>query len=172
VLESSPGLEVLEVGCPAQHDTLSDRTLPLPDGGGGGEREWDGQRFLRHTAATTGSWALWEGHEGWSIRDTGVAVATKGLASVVVLKGVAGSALSEGPHGGEFLFGLVVAGAVELETGGKRKRVGEGGSFAIPGDLAWGLSVGPASEAEIVLVRVPAKDHGYLNGAVRTESGL
>ena len=30
VLESSAGLEVIEIGCPARHDTLADHDLPLP----------------------------------------------------------------------------------------------------------------------------------------------
>ena len=32
VLESSPGLEVIEIGCPALHETLADHELELPNG--------------------------------------------------------------------------------------------------------------------------------------------
>ncbi len=32
VLESSPGLEVIEIGCPAEHETIADWALPLADG--------------------------------------------------------------------------------------------------------------------------------------------
>lgn len=30
VLESSPGLEVIEIGCPAEHETFADHDLQLP----------------------------------------------------------------------------------------------------------------------------------------------
>src|SRR5215468_913916 len=34
VLEASPGLEVIEIGTPALHDTIADWALPLPNGRG------------------------------------------------------------------------------------------------------------------------------------------
>ena len=42
VLESSPGLEVIEIGCPALHETIADWSLALPNGRGEAARAWDG----------------------------------------------------------------------------------------------------------------------------------
>ena len=43
VLESSPGLEVIEIGCPALHETIADWSLALPNGTGDAARAWEGQ---------------------------------------------------------------------------------------------------------------------------------
>ena len=50
VLESSAGLEVIEIGCPAEHETIADWSMSLPTGPGDPGREWDGQRMVRHVA--------------------------------------------------------------------------------------------------------------------------
>ena len=51
VLESSPGLEVIEIGCPANHETFADHDLPLPTPTARPARDFGGQRFVRHEAA-------------------------------------------------------------------------------------------------------------------------
>jgi len=51
VLESSPGLEVIELACPAEHDTLFDHELSLPTASERPERIFESQRFVRHRAA-------------------------------------------------------------------------------------------------------------------------
>src|SRR5436189_891448 len=48
VLEASPGLEVVEIGCPALHETLADHDLALPTPRGNAARDLEGQRFRRH----------------------------------------------------------------------------------------------------------------------------
>src|SRR5207237_2474361 len=52
VLESSPGLEVVEISAPALHETFADHELKLPNGERPG-RMFGRQRFLRHIAADT-----------------------------------------------------------------------------------------------------------------------
>jgi len=83
VLEASPGLEVIEVSAPAEHETWRDHDLVLPTAGVHPERLFDGQRFVRHVAAE----ATWESVDmsGVLFRDTGIARATDGVASVRVL---------------------------------------------------------------------------------------
>src|SRR5262249_26017862 len=46
VLESSPGLEVIEVGAPALHETFADHDLELPSPGVDADRLFAGQRFF------------------------------------------------------------------------------------------------------------------------------
>ncbi len=85
VLESSEDLEVIELGSPALHDTYGDLQLQLPNSKGDTSRQWQGQQFVRHQVEL----ANWEpstraGWEGWEYRDSEIAKATAGLASVVV----------------------------------------------------------------------------------------
>ena len=84
VLESSPGLEVIEVGCPAVHETWRDHELELPTSQLRPERLFGGQRFVHHVAAD----AVWQdmGNDGFEFRDTGIADASNGLATVRVLR--------------------------------------------------------------------------------------
>ena len=82
VLEASPGLEVVEIGCPAEHETIADWSTELPNGVGDPDRMWDGQRFVRHVAADAASPSL--ANAGWEFCETGVGAATSGLAGVRV----------------------------------------------------------------------------------------
>ena len=50
VLESSAGLEVIEISCPAMHETLTDHEMQLPNRTKP-SRRFGRQRFLRHVAA-------------------------------------------------------------------------------------------------------------------------
>lgn len=83
VLASSPGLEVIEVGCPAEHDTIADHDLTLPTTELRPDRDFCGQRFVRHVARE-GEWRPWV-IDGFRARDTGIGGATDGLAGVVVV---------------------------------------------------------------------------------------
>ncbi len=56
VLEASPGLEVVEIGCPADHETIADHRLALPTGHLDPDRDFRGQRFVFHQSAA----AMWE----------------------------------------------------------------------------------------------------------------
>jgi len=114
VLESSGGLEVIEVACPAEHDTFFDHELDLPTTQVHAERDYGGQRFVRHqaSAATWRPWTL----AGLEYRDLGFATATDGLASARVVRGA--GVTSPSPiwrHDGELLFVVVLAGRLTLE---------------------------------------------------------
>jgi len=84
VLESSSGLEVIELGCPAEHETWRDHELELPTAHLRAQRVFGGQRFVHHVAAN----AIWQREAGgcFEFRDTGIADATDGLASARVLR--------------------------------------------------------------------------------------
>ena len=82
VLESSGGLEVVELTCPAVHETWFDPEMSLPTPRQ--DRLFDGQRFVLHRAAEA-TWTPW--HDGgFEYRDTGIGAATGGAAGARVVR--------------------------------------------------------------------------------------
>lgn len=133
VLESSAGLEVIELSCPALHETFADHELELPNGVNAG-REFGGQRFLRHVAAQ----APWTGFHGGEAQETGIRSATGGLAEVRTIRG---GAVEFPPHEGELVFGFLLDGAARLDFAAGFD-LGPGDAFVIPPGEAWSLSGG------------------------------
>ena len=151
VLESSPGFEVVEIGCPALHETLADHAMDLPTATLAPGRDFGGQRFLHHVAAEK----PWTPHgAGWERRESGMAAATAGLADVRVIRPAGASAFEAAPHDGEFFFGFLLAGAATLEHGGPHA-LGPADAFVIPAGEAWGLS-GASDDLELLEVMLPA----------------
>jgi mannose-6-phosphate isomerase-like protein (cupin superfamily) len=155
VLESSAGLEVIEIGSPAVHETFADHALDLPNAAHRPDRRFAGQRFARHIAASA-VWSPWR-LDAYEARDTGIAAATDGLASVRVVRPVAGRHGS-GPvtvHQGEFLFFFVLNGALGLESSvfGSH-RLASGDCCVIPAGAAYALTSEPG--LEMLEVMLPA----------------
>lgn len=153
VLAASPGLEVIEVGCPARHETLADWDLALPNGSGDPGRTWDGSRFVRHVAADASHqpWRV----PGWECRDTGIGAATAGLAGVRVARPVRPEPHTLAPDT-EFALLVVLAGEVGLQVAdGPVERLRPGSAAAVPGGLAHRL-VDPSTDCEVLDVTLPA----------------
>jgi quercetin dioxygenase-like cupin family protein len=134
VLESSEGLEVVEISAPAAHATYADHELELPNGSNPG-RIFGGQRFLVHVAATT----PWTPANGGEAQETEVKVATSGLAEVRTVRPRNGEAVFFGGHRGELVFGFVLDGSAMLEYRGLHE-VGPADAFVIPPGQAWRLT--------------------------------
>lgn len=135
VLESSPGLEVVEITCPALHETFADHEMALPNGNAGTARDYDGQRFLHHVAATS-PWSPWHGAEAQA---TGVQGATGGRAEARTLRPGALPVVAVPPHDGELVFGFVLEGSVRLDHG-ETYPLGPADAFVIPPGEAWRLT--------------------------------
>lgn len=135
VLESSPGLEVVEITAPSLHETFADHDLGLPNGRGDPARMWGGQRFLRHVAAET-SWTPFLSGEA---QETGMHDATGGIAQVRTIRPGAASSLSFSSHDGELVFGFVLEGTGTLDYG-ERPQIGPADSFVIPPTEEWKLA--------------------------------
>lgn len=133
VLESSPGLEVIEVGAPALHETLADHDIQLPNGHKPG-RDFAGQSFLRHIAAET----PWTPFHGGEAQETEMAATTGGLAEARTIRPGAGSAVEIPAHDGELAFGFVLEGSAELNHG-PRLALGPADAFVIPPGEAWSV---------------------------------
>ena len=136
VLESSPGLEVIEITCPALHETYADHEMALPSGHAGAARDFEGQRFLHHVAAKS-PWTEWHGAEAQA---TAARVATGGLAETRVIRTSGSQTIAMPPHDGELEFGFVLEGSVRLEHG-KSYLLGPADSFVMPPGKAWRLTV-------------------------------
>lgn len=151
VLESSPGLEVVELSCPAEHETRVDHELSLPSTSVDSERRWAGQRFVHHRAAT----ARWElvPASGFERRDLGIFAATDGLADICVMRprepGPAPLSLA---HAGELSFSFVLAGEGTLSRPGEPDlQLSPGDAVTVPPNVAAQLH---ATSSSFELLRV------------------
>lgn len=131
VLENSDAFEVVEVSCPAEHETHADWHTELPSPPLPADHTWWGQRFARHVAADA-TWQPWTS-DGFEHRDTGIAAATDGLAGVrVVRPSIAGASTDMRVHDGELWFGHLLHGSADLEVDGELHSLVAGDSVAIP----------------------------------------
>ena len=170
VLESSAGLEVIEVSCPAEHETLADLEMELPTPVARPERDFGGQRFVRHQASRA-DWAPWH-VPGFEARDLGLAAATRGLAGALVARrrGRAPDSSSEDQplttHDAELLFTFVLEGAATLDSGARgQERVSAGDSFVIPAGWRHALRE-CSSDLELLQVALPS---GFASAAARPD---
>jgi mannose-6-phosphate isomerase-like protein (cupin superfamily) len=158
VLETSAGFEAIEVGCPAAHETRADRRLALPTGRTLPRRFYGAQRFVRHVASEA-SWSPWREAQapGFEVRDTGISVATDGLASVRVVRSTqrrVSTAMLD--HAGEFLFYFVLHGelAVRSQALGNHE-LAEAGACVIPASV--GFQITGSDGLELLEVALPAR---------------
>jgi quercetin dioxygenase-like cupin family protein len=131
VLESSGGLEVIEVGAPALHETFADHELALPNSERSG-RLFGGQNFLRHVASRT----AWTPFNSAEAQETAMVEATGGITGVRILRRAGASEIPFEAHDGELVFGFVIDGSAQLDG----RDLGAADAFVIPPDEAWRLS--------------------------------
>ena len=138
VLESSDGLEVIEVGCPAEHETHGDLVMSLPTGKNTPEKLFGEQLFLYHDSDTD-IWTPWR-HEGFETRDIGINDATRGVAGAKVVRSAGGSATPVTIHQEEFLFTFVMSGKMSFSQDGSNQDLKPGDSIVIPRDTQYSLT--------------------------------
>jgi mannose-6-phosphate isomerase-like protein (cupin superfamily) len=112
VLESSDGMEVIEVGCPAEHETRVDHEMALPTATVNRKRKFDAQQFVHHQV----SGAIWLSGPSncFETRDTGIGRATANLAAAVVLRSTGKEQTQVLCQRAEFLFNFVLCGSLSL----------------------------------------------------------
>jgi mannose-6-phosphate isomerase-like protein (cupin superfamily) len=135
VLESSNGLEVVEIAAPALHATFADHEMRLPNGVSDPARDFSGQHFLRHIGSGT-PWTIFNGGEA---RETGLLDATDGLIEARTVRPGASSTIDFSAHRGELVFGFVLDGSAVVDYRDPFT-VGLGDAFVIPPDEPWRLS--------------------------------
>jgi quercetin dioxygenase-like cupin family protein len=162
VLEASDGIEVIEIGVPAEHVTEIEHEITLPTPELRPEREWQGQRFV-HNRAEGATWAPFR-IPGFEARDTTINENTKGVAGVQVVRRAEGAAPFEGSapwmrHDADILFSFVMAGGLTLEGEGREPmRLAEGDAFVIPPGLATRYAE-PSTDFELLEVSLPGSFH-------------
>ncbi|HRX36462.1 MAG TPA: cupin domain-containing protein [Aestuariivirga sp.] len=152
VLEASDGIEVIEIGVPAEHITEIDHVMTLPTPERRPDREWQGQRFV-HNVGAKGVFKPFR-VSGFEARDTTINANTKGVASVMVARP------SGGPspwvkHDADILFNFVMSGKMTLDGEGKEPyRLARGDAFVIPPGMATRYS-DPSADLELLEVSLP-----------------
>jgi mannose-6-phosphate isomerase-like protein (cupin superfamily) len=144
VLESSDGLEVIEIGLPAEHLTTLDYQMSLPTGKNLPDRVYKDQRFCHHI----NDHASWEACNNTSMMkcQTTVMADSAGIAAVNVFK--AGVLNSNGnSHQGITLqhqdilrFYYVMAGNTKMNKEGNNTDLNRRDSFLLPAGLSIQLS--------------------------------
>ena len=156
VLEASDRMQVIEIGCPAEHETWGDHATTLPTGLSLPARGYgpDGHRFVFHQAAAA-TWAPWR-LAGYEYRDTGIGAAMDGVAGVRVVRPVGSPVPVATEHAAEFLFHFVLDGAITLQRADDEPmRLHEGDSFVVPAHTRYTLSE-PTVDAQLLDVTLPA----------------
>lgn len=153
VLECSPGLEVIEVSCPAEHETFADHARTLPTDTLQPTRTFSGQSFVHHRAAD----AVWHpALEGFEARDLGIGEATGGLAGARVLRST-GSTPPPREHHGELLFYCVLRGTLRLGVDGHDTHdLAAGDACTLPAGVGIRLAAG-RDKLELLEVSLPGR---------------
>lgn len=153
VLESSAGLEVIEIGCPAEHPTHLDHAMDLPNGPATPGLAYGGQEFVWHQADRV-PYAPWH-QPGFEARDIGIEAATDGLAGARVVRPIAATELA-GRHDAELVFWFVLTGGVDLTPDDEAPvALAAGDSFTVPAGMAHRLS-GFSEDLELLEVALPS----------------
>jgi quercetin dioxygenase-like cupin family protein len=152
VLEASEGIEVIEIGVPAEHVTEIDHVMTLPTPQSRPDREWQGQRFV-HNLGATGEWLPFR-LPGYVARDTTIDENTRGVAGVQVVRKGRGVPVWA-THSADILFGFVMSGSLTLEGEGKDSYdLSAGDAFVIPPGMRtrWAR---PSDDLELLEVSLP-----------------
>lgn len=152
VLEASDGIEVIEIGVPAEHITEIDHDMTLPTPHLRPDREWQGQRFVYNTATD----AQWQPSRltGFVSRDTTIAANTRDVAGVNVLRRGQGDT-GWTTHDADIYFTFVMEGTMTLQGDGKDPyALAPGDAFVIPPGMATRYA-DPSDDLELLEVTLP-----------------
>ena len=154
VLEASDGIEVIEIGVPAEHITEIDHEMILPTPHLRPDREWQGQKFVFNEVAK----ATWEDARlpGFMARDTTIAANTKDVAGVQVLRKASGEPVWT-RHDADIHFTFVMEGTMTLEGEGKEPyQLSPGDAFVIPPGMKTRYA-DPSDDIELLEVTLPGR---------------
>lgn len=153
VLESSENLEVIEIGVPAEHMTTIDHDMELPTTQLRPDREFGGQVFCHHQLQKA-KWTTWRAKD-FEVRDTGIRDATRGVASVEVIRN-SGETMTEAvlTHEADIHFTFVLEGELKLTAGEEHRTLTTGDAFVMPPGKEWCIAPESAN-TELLQVSLP-----------------
>ncbi len=147
VLDTSNGLEVIELSTPAEHVTAIDNEMVLPNDRVDSHRLYHGQRFCHYQHAK----ARWQAHRlpGFAASDAGVSVASGNTAGVNLLRAAGTTGNYRASHTAQVLFSFVLTGSVRIN----KQLMVAGDAFTLPphDDYAIGDISSDASLLEVSL---------------------
>lgn len=129
VLECSDMMEVVEIACPAEHETSVDHKMQLPTSTFRPDRDFGGQHFVFHEAKNA-SWTDSDCH-GFEYCDTGIEEAAGGTASAVVIRATGKSKEIRLSYNAQIRFLFILGGTASLESE-KQYRLGARDACTIP----------------------------------------
>lgn len=139
VLESSDNLEVIEVSCPAEHETFADNEMTLPTVTVDTKPIFNDQQFVHHKSLQS-IWEKWR-IEGFECRDTGISNATNSLASVNVVRPKSQIDNHFCQHEADFVFLFIIRGKVSFQReNGNAELLKEDDSLVIPKTMKYAFS--------------------------------
>ena len=148
----SEGVQVIEIGVPAEHMTEIDHQMTLPTATFRPDREWEGQKFV-HDIGAKGVFQSFR-LPGFQARDTSVNASTRGVASVMVAR-PDGTPTVWTRHSGDILFTYVMTGGMVLEGEGKAPfALSPGDAFVIPPGMATRYAQ-PTADLQLLEVSLP-----------------
>jgi quercetin dioxygenase-like cupin family protein len=154
VMHAADGIEVIEIGVPAEHITEIDHEMTLPTPVERPDREWQGQKFV-HNLARDGVFEPFR-IPGFEARDTTISDNTRGVASVMVARAT-GENSPWTKHDCDILFNFVLAGEMTLEGEGKDPyRLSAGDAFVIPPNMATRYT-GATTDLQLLEVSLPGR---------------
>ena len=154
VLEASDGIEVIEIGVPAEHITEIDHEMVLPTPDLRPDRAWQGQKFV-HNQVIDAEW-FDARLPGYVARDTTIAANTQDVAGVQVMRRGQGDP-QWARHDADIHFTFVMAGEMTLEGEGKGPyRLAAGDAFVVPPGMATRYGE-PTEDIELLEVTLPGK---------------
>jgi quercetin dioxygenase-like cupin family protein len=137
------------------HETFADPTLHLPTGRLVPDRDFGGQRFVRHTAADA-EWTPWR-LAGFECRTIGFGPATDGLAEARVVRPCNEAPAPMAAHEAELVFVMVLDGDVTLARPGEAPaHLTAGDSVTLPSHLAHRWDE-PSRDLQLLDVTLPAE---------------
>ncbi|SEQ61809.1 Cupin domain protein [Loktanella sp. DSM 29012] len=154
VLEASDGIEVIEIGVPAEHVTEIDHDMTLPTPHLRPDRVWQGQRFVFNQQRN----AVWQDADlpGFVARDTTIAANTGGVAGVLVLRRSAGNPTWT-QHNADIHFTFVMEGEMQLEAQDHAPfKLSAGDAFVIPPGLRTRYA-DPSEDLTLLQVTLPGR---------------
>jgi quercetin dioxygenase-like cupin family protein len=132
VLECSDNMEVIEVSSPAEHETFVDHDMKLPTATLKSGREFGGQRFVHHQLSDA-KWAACD-IDGAEAQESGIGNATKGLASVRIVRPASDSRELRLNTAATIFFNFVLQGTANMRRQQKESLdIAHGNAFVLQG---------------------------------------